>query len=336
MVHGIYRLLAAGLMTSALAATAQAETLKFAHVFPADHYLWTQGGKVFAEAVTKASEGRIAFEVYPAGQLGKDAIAVQRSGLAELAMVIPAYSPDKLPLSSVAELPGMYASACQGTRMFWNVAKPGAILDELELKGQGMRVLFASTIPPLKIATKNRPVGGLADLKGLKLRAAGSAMNKTVRALGATPIQLTAGEMFDSLSRGTVDGALWYYHSTPTFGLEDVLNNAVEGVELGGGTLLYTISTTAWDRLSPEDQEIFATAAADAQTALCEWLDAEESRVRDDLAANHDWQISTPPAEEMEQWQALINDVTVSWAKEIDDNGQAGTQVLQAFRDSAE
>ena len=55
-----------------VAATAQEQKLKVSQVFPSTHWHWTEGMRIFTEAATEASGGKIKFEVYHAGQLGKD------------------------------------------------------------------------------------------------------------------------------------------------------------------------------------------------------------------------------------------------------------------------
>src|SRR3546814_16871736 len=63
------------------------------------HPLAVSGERYFMDQVTKLTDGKITFEYYPAGQLGKAADLLTRttSGTADIGMISPAYIPDQLP-----------------------------------------------------------------------------------------------------------------------------------------------------------------------------------------------------------------------------------------------
>lgn len=316
-----------------LPAAAQApKVYRISHVFPASHYLWAQGGQVFATEVEKASGGKIKFEAYPAGQLGKDPFALLTSGLAEIVIMPPSYSPEKLPMTSVAELPGLYSTACEGTYKLWNIAKPGATLDTLEYKPLGFRVLFVTALPPYALMTTNKPTPNADSVKGLKVRANGAAMDKVIRALGAVPVRVSSPELYDSLTRGTVDGALFPYQGMPQYNLEKVMKHSVSGPQLGSGTVLFGMSTKAWDGLSPESKEIFTKAAANAQAALCKWQEEDDAKVREKIVAQDGHTIVKLAGTEAAAWNAKVSEVSAGWAKDMDGLGKKGSDVLRDFK----
>ncbi len=49
-------------------------------------------------------------------------------------------------------------------------------------------------------------IENLGTLQGLKIRTSGSAKELAVRKLGATPLQMPTPEVYEALSRGTIDG----------------------------------------------------------------------------------------------------------------------------------
>ena len=73
-------------LTLGTAASAQEVTLRIAHWVPPTHPIQTMGIEPWAEAVTKASNGRIAFSIFPAQQLGSapDHYDMARDGIADL------------------------------------------------------------------------------------------------------------------------------------------------------------------------------------------------------------------------------------------------------------
>lgn len=323
----------AACLTTMSSATAQEQqTLKYAYVLPATHYLWTEGAKIFTEEVTAGTNGNVAFEVYPAAQLGKDNLAVLNSGLADLALIIPSYSSDKMPLSTVSELPGMYADSCEGTSKFWEIAKPGGILYEEELKPLGLYPLFAAVLIPYRILTSSKEVSKIEDLNGLKIRANGSAMNKTMHALNAVPVRASSPELYDAVSRGTVDGALFTLNALEQYSLDQVLNYMVEGPQLGSAGIIIAMTEKKWNTLSAETQKVMTNAAEMTQKRLCKWMDEDEKKVRNKLVSSGKLKPKTLTAEEIAEWHQQVESVAADWANEMNGVGKKGKEVLKAFQ----
>jgi TRAP-type C4-dicarboxylate transport system substrate-binding protein len=321
------------LLAGAIAAKADdPATLKIGHLFPAGHYLWAEGGQPFAEAVTRATDGRVKFEVYPAGQLGKDVYALLKSGIVDIAIIPPSYFPEKFPLTAVNELPGLYGSACEATAKFWAIAEDGKPLDTAELKPLGLHTLFLTTLPPYAVMTATKKVTTLADLAGLKIRANGAAMEDTIRALGAVPVRVESPDLYNSLTRGTVDGGFFPYSGLAPYKLEKVFHYSVQGAQLGSGGTMYAMTTAAWNKLSPGLKATMTTAAASAQDHLCSWQDKESSRVRDKIVAEEGHTVTVLSAEQQALWQARVEGVANKWAKDIDATGKPGSAILAAYR----
>lgn len=309
-------------------------TLKLAHVFPATHYLWLQGGKIFADEIDKRTNGKVKFEVYPAGQLGRDYLALLKSGLADMVILVPSYAPDKLPLTSVSELPGLYSTACEATARFWKIAQEGGPLHEAELKGHGTLALFVFTLPSYNVLTTAKEVRTLSDIAGLKIRAGGPAMDKTIRAIGASPVRIPSPELYDALTRGTVDGAFFPLSGLHQFKLEQILKFSIDGLQLGSGSVTYSISTKAWQGLSEDVRQAMRQAGAIAQKHLCQAQEAAEKSARDRIIAENGVKVIDLPKEEAAKWQERVAGVTEAWAKEMDAAGRPGSAMLKAFKEA--
>ncbi|WP_137163946.1 TRAP transporter substrate-binding protein DctP [Pseudomonas asiatica] len=332
------RLLQASLLVSAFAGAALPAfaqtpvTLKFAHRFSSKHYLWTDAGAVFTEQVKQASNGQVAFELYPAGQLGKDYFSLLRSGLADIAIFIPSYESDKLPMSSVAELPGMYADACEGARRYWKLARTGGVLGDNEFARQGLHVLFVAAMPPYTLMTTRKPITSLDQVQGLKLRSTGASMIKAAQALGGVPVQIPSSETYEALSRGTVDGAIFLHYGLPPYNLEDLTRYAVDGVNLGGGVIAFAISQQAWAKLPVDIQSVMTQAAQATQETFCQGLDEDDQKIRDDMVKHHGHQVARLTPAQINLWNSKLAQVVSAWLKDMQAVGQDGQGVLKAYQ----
>lgn len=324
--------IAASLLLGTTARAQDEMTLKYTHVFPASHWAWTESFKLFEDKVSEYTNGKIKFENYHAGQLGKEGTTLLKSGLADAGNFVPSYEATKLPLSSVAELPGNYGSACDGTAKFAHIVQEGNPLDAAEFQPLGIKVLYSVLTPHFQVMTTDQKVASLEDIKGLKLRANGAAFNKTASLLGAVPVKITSAEFYDALTRGTVDGGLWPVGSTRQVSLEDTLHYLTQGTQLGGGGLIYGISLKKWNKLEPDTQAAFEKAAGEVQQHLCSFLDQLDENETASLVKDKGLVVTRLSAEEQQRWAARLTTVSTDWAQEMDDSGRQGSTILEAFR----
>jgi TRAP-type C4-dicarboxylate transport system substrate-binding protein len=332
------RLLVGVLATAALvgpAAMAQEQrTLRFSQPFPANHWEYTESVKRFQEAVTAATGGKIQWQSFHSGQLGKESVPILNGGLADLAIVPPSYEPAKLPLSSVAELPGMYSTSCEATAKFWHIVKDGGRLNDAEYKPLGIKVIYAFVLTPYQVMTTQKKIASIDDIAGLKIRANGSAMDKTIRALGAVPVRVTVAELYDSLTRGTVDGGLWPIGSTRTVSLETTLKNTVVGPLLGSASVVIGMRQKTWDSLSPDAQSVMMKVGAETQKYLCGWLDKSDDDETAWLVKEQNFTVSKLTTAENDRWTQRLLTVGGDWAKEVDATGRPGSTMLKAFKEA--
>ena len=63
----------------------------------------------------------------------------------------------------------------------------------------GIRLLFAVSLPQYRIFTVAQPVKDVADVTGMKLRSTGGAQDLTFRAIGSVPVRMAAPDAYKSL-----------------------------------------------------------------------------------------------------------------------------------------
>jgi TRAP-type C4-dicarboxylate transport system substrate-binding protein len=231
-------------------------------------------------------------------------------------------------------LPGLYGTACEGTAKLWSIIKEGGPLSEAEYKPRGIKVLYVGVLPPYNVMTTNRKIGSIKDMAGMKIRANGAAMDKTVQAVGAIPVRVTGPEMFDALSRGTVDGAFWPIGSSKVNGLDKVFRHIAKGPQLGAGSTLFGISMKTWNSLSAQDQAVFTQAAAETQKHLCAYMEKDSEDAERDMVTQYGLNVTVLPKEEVARWQERFVPIANDWAKEMDSTGRPGSALLKAFRDA--
>ena len=120
-----------------------------------------------------------------------------------------------------------------------------------------------------------REVKSLADLKGLKMRIPGLG-GEVMSRLGVNVQVLPGGEIFLALDRGAIDAAEWI---GPYDDEKLGLNKAAPfyyypGWWEPGATLEVQVNKSQWDKLPQEYQEVFKTAAMEANLNMLSQYDA--------------------------------------------------------------
>jgi len=328
-------MIAGALSVLALSASAQEKTvLRVADHLPAGHFISEYAAKPWMKAVTEATRGAVQFEYYPAQQLGKakDMLALTLSGVADIAYLGPAYISDKLPLSQVAELPGSFTTSCEGTMAYWKLAK-GGILAQKEYQPNGVRVLFAYVFAPYQIYLATKKFETIDDLKGLKLRSTGGPMDLMVQALKGVPVRMSAPEVYESLSRGTVDGAVFPLSALLDYKLDPLVKYATVGENFGSFIAAYAISEKLWKKLPAEAQKAMIDAGEETTRRTCEMADRDIAPNLQKLEKGGVTLVKFS-AEDKQKLKTLLAPIANDWAQGLDRRGKPGTQVLEAFNDA--
>ncbi len=330
------KLLSIGLAVATLCApgfaVAQAK-IKVADSFPVGHYLPKYFTTPMMERLKAdpAAKG-IEFEYYPAEQLGKakDMLSLTQSGLVDIAYVGPGFVSDKMPLSVVAELPLPYTGSCQATLAYWNLAKPGGLLDKKEFAPNGVRLLFTIVLPPYQVITR-KPFANLKDLEGMKVRASGSAKELLLKKLKAVPVLMPTPEVYESLSRGTIDGVLFPFNSLAPYEVDKLSKTGTIGSNFGSYVANWVISEKRFQAL-PATLQNDLTAMGDEFTRnVCKKVEQDEAA---DVEKTRAAGVKLTPlsAADQQALEPIAAQVATEWAQNLDRRGKSGTEVLNAFK----
>lgn len=319
---------------SGTALAADAVKLKFADWLPVSHYTLIQGVNPWMESVTKASNGTIQFEYYPAQQIGKskDMVTLAQTGVADIVHISPAYISEKFPLSGVAELPDLFATTCAGNQALMSLLRPGGYLSDKEFKPLGLRVLWAMTYQPYAIVTTKHKVTTLKDLEGLKIRTAGGAMDITAAQVGSVPIQMTGPDVLPSLQRGTLDGMFVTLLSLKPFDWQTALKYMTTNVSTASFVSIFAITDKAWQRLTPQQQAALTKTSEDTVTRVCNWIDNESQRIVTELKKDGMEEVLMTDVENAKLSEKLAQS-RQRWAATLDKAGKPGSETLRRFTD---
>src|SRR5690606_17632444 len=268
----------------------------------------------------------------PSEQIGtaSDLIDLAGSGAVDMASVAPAYVTSKLPLSGVADLPGLVGDACEGALAAEPLMEPGGVLYDEELSARRIRPLVLGVIPSSEIRTGAEDVVGPEDAAGMMLRSSGGTIDATVSALGGSPVSMPAPEMYEAISRGTVDGTALAPMSAEPYRLDEAAGHSTLGAEVGSFINTYSIGDAAWERLDPGTRDALVEAGHDTTRHLCRALQEENEASRKRLEEGG-LEFHRLTGEEKAAWQEVLAPARQTWAEDMESIGRPGARALSAM-----
>lgn len=258
MAHSLQngiKAVAATLVLSAPFMSAQAEEeLKLAHFVPPAHVVTSAVVEPFKTGIEADSNGELTVRVYPGGELGAGPMeqyvrALQ--GVADITWGLAGYTSSQFGKSMLVELPGAIPEGMTGYDMLWN-----AYDTSLRSEFPGTKPLALWVSEPNVFIMKDHEIRSPSDLSGLKIRVSGSVAGDFVNEMGGTPVQMPAGEMYNALQTGLIDGIITGSSAITDFKLDEVANSYTLGAPLGHIMFYLVMNQQRYDRLSAEHQAI--------------------------------------------------------------------------------
>jgi TRAP-type transport system periplasmic protein len=168
-------------------------------------HVWTMEANAFAEDLEQRTGGSHTVEVFPASQLGNDAQMLQQlqTGALDMVFMPIAEISNRLPEFGALYAPYL-ADDIESSARILKSDVANALLDELPAKIGVVGVGYALG-GMRQIVTRGR-VSSAADLSGLKLRVTPlEPIRDFYLLLGAAPIPLPIGSVYDALANGQID-----------------------------------------------------------------------------------------------------------------------------------
>lgn len=316
-------------LTGGIAVAQDTVTLRVASFIPAQGFLNVAVVQPYLDKVEAASNGTLKFDFFPGGTLGRapaQQLSLVQSGATDMAVVMPAYTPGAFEEYNVTQLPNIATTTAAASVGAWE-----ALDKNLLPSPEGVKVLGIVTTAHNVLHTK-QPVTTLADIAGLKIRAAGSIQSSAVERLeGAVIGNISGPEIAEGLSRNLLDGTLMDWIGIREFRVDRLAEHHLE-VDFGRLALILPINQQSFDKLpqAAKDALVNNGGMAYAQAGGQAFDDAIDTYRSEYLADGHS--AVTLSDADTKEVDAALEAVVEEWVN-AGDNRPA---VLEAFRTGAD
>jgi TRAP-type C4-dicarboxylate transport system substrate-binding protein len=278
------------------------------------HIVVQQGFLPWAEKIKEATGGRVEITYFNPNTIAPEPeiYAATVKGILDIAGNGLNRPTGKFPLSTVMDLPMMANSATAAGLSSWelyNTFEP--IRNELK----EVKVLFEWAGVLLELHT-TKPVKNLGELKGMKIIAWSSLWLEMLKNLGASPIQVSAGDAYMALQRGMADGVLvGIANVRPTKIYEATKYTTI--IDLGTGSFWAAMNLDRWNSLPDDIKKVFEENSGEAMTRRCG--NVLDNSVKEDIAwlKEHGHTFIELPKEELERWVKAVQPMHADWIKQM-------------------
>jgi TRAP-type transport system periplasmic protein len=202
--------------------------------------------------IVEASSGAITADITPVDQMGINDFSLLR--LLQLGVTdIVAFDVSKM----AGDDPRFEGCDLAGISLALDQAKAACdaylpVLDDIMQADWNAKVLATNPQPP-QVFWCREPIGGLADLKGKKVRVFNNTMRAFLQAVDAEAISMSFPEVVPALQRSLVDCAVTGTLSGNTAGWPEVATHLYP-MYLGWSIGFTAINLDTWSKLPPETQ----------------------------------------------------------------------------------
>lgn len=308
------------------------------------HGVWVGFYKPWMEKVEEETDGRVTFEAFTSGELveyGEELDAVKEGIIDIAAPLLPIGDPGKFPLSEVAMLPLDETSPEIGSAS-WNalmesdvVLKDDKTFSELEFGDEGLKALAPTISEEYSLATIDSELNTPESLKGLKIRVPSRIHEIFANRVGMGTVRIPSSDLYDALSRGTIDGSFSFIGDWSSFGYDDLFKHAITDINLGHYSAVFAFSQEKWDSLPEDIQEIMVNAQQDLVVEGSDvWVDRTKDVMKEAEEKGTEFiEIDDLNPDVEKLFKESAEETWFEYADILNEQGHPGDELIKLWRD---
>ncbi len=316
-----------------LTSSVYAKTIKltYSNFFPPKH-IQSVLGQQWSDEVEKRTGGKVVVEYYPGQTLTKSTQVYDGvvSGLSDIGMCLFAYTRGRFPLIEAVDLPVGYTSGVQATKVVnevYNEFKPKELTDT--------QVMYLHAHGAGLLHTKGKPVKSLADFKGMKFRGHGTS-GQVIKILGGTPVSLPMPELYQSLAKGIVQGALYPLEVNKGWKMGEVSEYVTMSNSIAYTSSFYVVmNKQKWAKIPADLQKIITEINQEfiPKHGLA-WDKSDKEGLEFFKGLGHE--VIELSNEESAKWKDAIAPVIDDYIAKVDKKGFDGKKIVDFVKASVE
>ena len=251
-------------------------------------------------------------------------------GLGDIGIVTTIFHNSKLPSQALAAVtPFIAADARVVAKAVDEIAKEFPTMQK-EFGKQNQVYLATGVVLDTYQVFSTKPVTSLKDLEGGKVAGAGMNMRYVEGIEGAAGVRGGLTDFYSMLQTGLVEHAMLWPEAAKTFKIAEVAPTMLRA-DLGAvNSKTVTVNADYWKKLPEEVQNVLLEVAVayrdHVASVAMDRADASRKAYVDQGGT-----VVEISAEDRAAWAAAMPNIAAEWAKNLDDKGEPGSEMLKAY-----
>ena len=288
--------------------------------------------KFWMDEVTKRTNGRVVFKTYYSGTLlgGSESLPGCSRGMCDLSLCPDGYTADRTPLSMVQSLLFMTDKMDAYVKAIYSYFSTEKLLvDEFDRNNLH---LFAAIPVSSNILGAKKKINTLESLRNKRIRSM-SVIANTYSILGATPVGMSLGEVYDGIDKGVIDAySMTDFTLASMFRLYEVAPYMIDTGMGQFGIMWFVINKKKWDRLPKDVQEVMTDVAKEAINKHVELYQKVESDMVDKAHEGGAKVVILSDAEKAKWKNAAAEKVWSKWINDMNSKGLKGEYIFAGWK----
>jgi len=287
----------------------------------------------WARQLETMTNGQVAVEIHTAGSaLGVITKQWDQAvdGISDIVFGLHGIPRGRFKCTPAIELPFLTDSAEQANDILWRVFP-----DYLQDEHDEVKVLALMAHDPGVLATKDARVERPEDLKGLRIRVPSPFIAAMLEDLGAVPVGMPPGQVYENLSTGAIDGVVLPWAGLKSFKITEV---ATHVIEIGAYTtpFFFAMNKQRYDSLPADVRMAIDEISGDALVAkFAGWWNAWGAGGAQQITSRGG-EVITPDAALRADWAAAVADTNAKLEAGLAEECSVGADLIAKVRELAD
>jgi len=251
-------------------------------------------------------------------------------GLGDIGIVTTIFHSSKLPSQAISAVtPFVAADARAVAKAVDEIAKEYPTMQNEFAKQNQVYLATGVVLDTYQVFSKD-PVSSVSDMEGAKVAGAGMNLRYLEGIDGAAGVRGGLTDFYNMLDTGLVDKAMLWPEAAKTFKIAEVAPYMLRA-DLGAvNSKTITVNKDYWEGLPDEVKTALEEVAVMYRDHVAGIAMDRAAESRDAYAAAGGTIVDVT-TEDRAKWAAAMPNIAAEWAKTLDDKGEPGSEMLNAY-----
>lgn len=303
----------------------ESHNLVVSHFQPGNHPIQTEVLENFEKNLNDRTDAQITMDFYPSNSLGDAGSHYDMAvtGEADIGLSVYGYSTGRFPLVTVMELPFLAESAAQSAEILTTLHDE---FSEMQEEHGDTHPLFLFSAEPAQIISKSHKIESPEDLEGLRVRSPSAMANDIISELGATPISMPMGDVYESLERGVIDAAMVPLEALLNYSFHEVANYVTIG-NFSATPFFSVMNKKTYNNFSDHDEKVLDNLADKEMARKAGSIYDKDGQKGLEIAKENGAEVVELNEEQLKEWDKALEPMVEQWIQETSDQGYPAQKI---------